>query len=375
MPFYCWTSKQHFIDQVVCVDDHAYMIIKISKNDIEKLVDQSVITLDQSEKIWQQLSSAKSTEAQFNLTHFLYFFGGVICILAMSWFASEGWEQFGGAGLAIISLIYMLAFTKTGNSLWQREEFKIPAGLTYTIAVCMVPLLIYGIQRWTGFWIVKDAGNVTYKDYHELIRGSWMLMSVGTVLIGSVYLKYRPFPFLTMPIAVALFYITMDIVPFIHGVEYHSDLSDLRSLYSMFFGLLMIVLAYFFDKKEKLDYSFWLYLFGAAAFWGGLTSMDSDKELGKFIYFLINVGLLLLSLFLYRRIFMIFGSFGVLFYIGHLANKVFKDSLMFPFALTLLGLAVIFLGIKYQKNKERIDAKFSELLPTFLKSYRPQERK
>lgn len=240
------------------------MIIKISKDDIEKLVHQDVITSDQSQKIWDNLTSAKHTEAQFNLTHFLYFFGGVICILAMSWFASEGWEQFGGAGLTIISLIYMIVFTMAGNTLWQREEFKIPGGLAYTIAVCMAPLLIYGIQRWAGFWVVKDNVAVTYRDYHELIRGSWILMSIGTILIGSVFLKFRPFPFLTMPIAVAFFYITMDIVPFIHGVEKYSEFSDLRNLYSMIFGILIIVLAYFFDKKEKLDYSFWLYLFGAA---------------------------------------------------------------------------------------------------------------
>lgn len=149
------------------------MIIKISKDDIEKLVHQDVITSDQSQKIWDNLTSAKHTEAQFNLTHFLYFFGGVICILAMSWFASEGWEQFGGAGLTIILLIYMIVFTMAGNTLWQREEFKIPGGLTYTIAVCMAPLLIYGIQRWTGFWVVKDNVAVTYRDYHELIRGSF----------------------------------------------------------------------------------------------------------------------------------------------------------------------------------------------------------
>lgn len=351
------------------------MYIKISKNDLKKLVFLNVITSEQSEQIWSQLSDEKSLTAQFNLTHFLYFFGAMLCIFAMSWFASEGWEQFGGNGLTIISIIYMFIFTAIGNKLWVWEEFKIPAGLTYTIAVGMVPLLIYGIQRWTGFWVSMDSSDLTYRNYHELIRGGWILMSLGTILIGSTYLKFRPFPFLTMPIAVAIFYIGMDIVPFVHGVSEHSELMELRKLYSMLFGLVMIVLAYSLDKTEKLDFSFWLYLFGVISFWGGLSSMESDKELGKFIYFLINVGLLFFALYLYRRVFMVFGCIGVLMYVGHLVDKVFKDSLMFPVVLVLIGLGVIFLGIKYQKNKDQIDVKFTKWVPSFMKKYRPVERK
>ena len=351
------------------------MYIKISKEDLNKLALSNVITNEQSEKIWLKLSEERSLTAQFNLTHFLYFFGAMLCIFAMSWFASEGWEQYGGSGLTIISLVYMFIFTLIGNKLWVREEFKIPSGLMYTIAVCLAPLLIYGLQRWAGFWAIKEPGRQTYKNYHELIRGSWIIMSLGTILIGSIYLKLKPFPFLTMPIAVALYYIGMDIVPFVRGVTAYEDFSDLRNLYSMFFGLLMIGLAYLFDKSEKLDFSFWLYLFGVISFWGGLSSMDSDKELGKFIYFLINIGLLFLSLYLYRRVFMVFGCVGVLIYIGHLVNKVFKDSLLFPVVLVAIGLGVIFLGIKYQKNKDKIDVWFTNWVPTFMKRYRPVERK
>jgi len=32
-------------------------------------------------------------------------------------------------------------------------------------------------------------------------------------------------------------------------------------------------------------------------------------------------------------------------YLGYLAGRVFKDSLLFPFALSLIGLAIIALGV------------------------------
>jgi hypothetical protein len=33
----------------------------------------------------------------------------------------------------------------------------------------------------------------------------------------------------------------------------------------------------------------------------------------------------------------VFGAFGITLYLGHLADVVFKDSLFFPFALSLIG--------------------------------------
>jgi hypothetical protein len=109
-------------------------------------------------------------------------------------------------------------------------------------------------------------------------------------------------------------------------------------------------------KGGALDFCFWGYLFGLMAFWGGLSSLDSDNELGKFIYCLINIGLIFLSLILRRRTFIVFGAAGFFGYLGHLAYTVFKDSILFPFALTLLGIGIIYLGVQYQRRGKKIGA-------------------
>lgn len=49
------------------------------------------------------------------------------------------------------------------------------------------------------------------------------------------------------------------------------------------------------------------------------------------------------------HIFYYVGCIGVAMYLGHHAYDLFKDSLLFPFVLTFIGLAVIGLGIKWQK--------------------------
>ena len=131
----------------------------------------------------------------------------------------------------------------------------------------------------------------------------------------------------------------------------------------------MLLVAYRLDRRTREDYSFWLYLFGVAAFWFGLTLMDSGNPWDKFVYCLINIGLLAVSTFLDRRVFAVFGSLGVSLYLGYLAFSLFKDSLLLPVALTAIGLAVIAAAIVYQKNRAKVDALVIGILPPGLRRF------
>ena len=86
------------------------------------------------------------------------------------------------------------------------------------------------------------------------------------------------------------------------------------------------------------------------------------------------LALIAISLFINRRVFIIFGSLGFFGYLGHLAHDLFKDSMLFPLALSLVGIAVIFLGVKYQRHKDAIHARASALIPPNLKWLVPEER-
>jgi len=134
---------------------------------------------------------------------------------------------------------------------------------------------------------------------------------------------------------------------------------------SVMFGLAMLLASYLVDLRGKVgeDFAFWGYLFGLMAFWGGLSIMDSGSELSKFAYASINLALIGLSVLLRQRSFIVFGSMGVMGYIGHLAYRVFENSLMFPFVLTLIGLLVIYLGVLYQRHHAAIETWVRDNLP------------
>ena len=56
-------------------------------------------------------------------------------------------EAFGGGGIFFISFAYWAIFTAVGNYFWNQPEFQLVGGLLHTIAVCMTPLGVYGLQK------------------------------------------------------------------------------------------------------------------------------------------------------------------------------------------------------------------------------------
>lgn len=346
------------------------MKITLSRDDFHWAAGQGMITTEQAEELWNGLLSRRSAKGAFDLAHLAYYFGAFIVISAMGWFMTLGWERFGGLGIFLISTVYAICFIVAGRTLWFKQNLRVPGGLLFTLAVWMTPLAIYGIERMLGFWPLSDPGR--FRDFHEWIRGSWILMELGTVLAGLVALRLVQFPFLTFPIAFALWYMSMDLTPIIAHTSYFTW--EQRLWVSAIFGAVILICAYVVDRRSDEDYAFWLYLFGLLAFWGGLSLMESGSQLKKFLYCLINVGLMLLSVLLGRKVFMVFGALGVFGYLGYLSWDVFQNSLMFPFVLTIIGLALIYLGIKYQKNQQRIARFLVGMVPPAWRKLLPSER-
>jgi len=197
-------------------------------------------------------------------------------------------------------------------------------------------------------------------------------MEIGTILAGLLALRYISFAFLSAPIAFSLWYMSMDLTPLLIG---RTDFTYEERLWvSLLFGLLMLAASYLIDHRTREDFASWGYLFGMLAFWGGMSLMESQSEFTKFLYCLINVGLILISVFLDRRVFIVFGALGVNGYLGYLAYRVFEDSVLFPFALSFLGILVIYMGLQYQRNRDQIEAFVLNLFPASLHEMRPMNR-
>lgn len=313
----------------------------------------------------------KPAKSSFTVENVIYFFGALIIIAAMTFFIGVTFEKLGGPGIALVSAIYIAAFVIAGRTLYFDHGHETPGGLLVTIAVCIVPLFIYGLEVMFNFWPESNAPG-SYHQYHVWVKSSWIFMEIGTIAAGALALKYFKVPFLTMPIAVSAWYLSMDLTPLLFGSDYFAW--EERLLVSCLSGIIMIFIAYYYDRRTEKDYSFWLYMFGVIAFWGSLSFMrGSGGELGKFLYCLINIAMIFISVMIQRKVFIVFGGLGVFGYLGYLSSHVFRDFIGFTFALTILGLAIIGAGLFYSRNREYFES-IPERIPDHLKRYLPQYR-
>ena len=106
-------------------------------------------------------------------------------------------------------------------------------------------------------------------------------------------------------------------------------------------------------------------------FWGGLSLHASDNNLAKAIYCLINVALIFFGVFLGRRVYAVFGTIGIMLYLGDLSWRVFDNVLLFSFALSAIGAAVIGLGLWVHRNEPKFAAWMAANLPPGLSALRP----
>lgn len=333
--------------------------MKLNRSLLEEAVAEGLISGQQAAQLWNFLHTRTADTPGFRTTHILYYLGGLIAIGAMTLFMTLGWERFGGWGLFFIALFY------AGTGLWltehllYRRHLPIPAGIVAAFVVALTPLAVYGLQVGLDLW----AEGRVYRDLHVYVDWRWLFMECATLIVGVILLWRYRLPFLVMPVAFTLWYLSMDLTPWLFQ---DLDLSwELRRFVSLWVGLLMLLLAFWVELRSRSgkDYAFWLYLFGVLAFWGGLSLMSSDSEFGKFLYLCVNLLLITVGAVLSRRVFAVFGGLGAAGYLGYLSYDVFKDSLLFPFALTAIGLGVVWLGILWHRHEPAINARLTGWLP------------
>jgi hypothetical protein len=333
--------------------------VEIKRDQLADAAAAGVITPQQADSLWQFLSEARAHTPGFRPAHILYYVGGLLAISAVSLFVTLAWETWAGWPMLALAAAFALLGIGLTHYFLYRKQLPIPAGIMITFTVALTPLAVYSLQSAIGLW----SGEHRSSDFHRYIDWRWILMELATLAAAAVaFYRYR-MPFLLFPTALVLWYLQMDLVPFVFQDLDH-DLA-LRKLTSVVFGLLMILFAFWVDVRSgrRKNYAFWLYLFGVITFWGGLSLMRSDSELGKFLYFLTNIGLLVVGTVLSRRVFAVFAALGMLGYLGHLAEKVFADSLLFPVAVAALGIGIIFLGVQWQRHETRLSGRILRILP------------
>jgi len=339
--------------------------VTVGRDDLQAAADEGLISEKQADQLWNKLLTRQANKPGFDIANLAWYTGAVVVMIAMGWFLVNVWDLFSGGAILATSALYALFFLVGARHLWSKEDLKVPGGLLATLAVAMTPTAIYGLQRLLGMW---DGPSASFS--YEVTRR--LMLEGGTVAAGLVALRFFRFPFITAPVSVGTMLVAMETLSLVAG---HSFGWEQYRTAMLVFGLAMTVGSYLVDLRSRQgDFAFWGYLVGVCAFWTSLSLLDPSGEFGKFLYFLVNAGMMVLSVLLRRKVFLAFGAAGSVYYLGHLAFDIFENSMLFPIALSVIGIGIIFLGIMYHRNRARIESALLGLVPESLKDWLPPAR-
>lgn len=156
---------------------------------------------------------------KFDAAHLLWYAGALIVIGAMGLFSTLAFSQMGGWALCATAVVYATLFTLAGHYLWHGKNLRTPGGLLVAIAVTMAPLAVFGIQDASGWWSHFGKPGST-RDFYVWIKGGWLFMELAAIGVGILALRFYRFPFIVSIIAVALWFMSMDLAPWIFDRPY-----------------------------------------------------------------------------------------------------------------------------------------------------------
>lgn len=331
--------------------------MKIRKEHLDQAEHNGALPPGGATALWEDLSQQLAEEPSFKFQHLLYYIGAMLMLLPLSLFVTPGILSLGNVGLVILALgigggTFLLAEKLLGMGR------RIAAGTFSVASLAMVPLGAYSLLALLGVDLTAQ-GSETYEGFHDFISGKFVIIELITLAASAFYLYRQRLPFLMLPVTVIVWYLGMDLARLLIGTDY----SVIRG-WSIGYGLFMLALAYAVDRRTRhtvSDYSFWLWVFGTLSFWTALSTMNSGSEAGKVGYAVINLGMIIASALVNRRVLVVFGAFGLLGYLGHLCYDVFKDSLLFPLVALLAGGLVVWLAIRWPRIEKSIVDKLKKL--------------
>ena len=188
----------------------------------------------------------------------------------------------------------------------------------------MVPFTVYCIERALNWWPKEDPG--LFQTFQIYVRGGWVVIEISTILTGLVYLSIVKFPFLLFPVSWMLWFLSMDLAPFLpEWYRGWRGMLEARRQLSVVFGLAMIIAGRFLEIKlgADPDFGFWLYLFGLLTFWFAVTFDFPEYDLHGSLYLLLNIAFCLVGSHLDRNTFHVFSMMGISIYtVGIFMNHI-----------------------------------------------------
>lgn len=337
-------------------------------------VEKEIINKQQKEELINIYNRNHNKEQSVStVVKVLYYIGGLLMLIAMIALMSHTVQNTTYALILGLGSIYAGVFFFVGEYLWKKNE-KFPAGILYFLFITAFAFIVMDIEKMTGFF-PHFSDMDKFSNYWDMCRFPIMVLSILTIIANSILQKYRPLSLLAVPTIFCSYSIFMVIIGWIYGCEYVTG--KIRDNSNLIFSIGLIIVGFIKDRFTKVDYSKWMYFFGSIMFFFSVFFILNciklwETELICFVLSFLYIGI---GLIIQRKAFSIIGIFGVIEYFLYLEFKHIEHSTTLLSSIVILtGLIVLYIGVLYSKNIDKIVNFVESILPPKIKTYLPRNR-
>lgn len=300
----------------------------------EKTVTREEVTMAFDDGAGISIPDSKGlSDKHINFSQVLYYIGGFIVFLGIAVLIGENWDSLGKFTRILSTLGSGIAAYALGAFLFRNEKSKQISVAFHLIAALVLPIGIFVVFDSAGYDVATSGMNslisaillVAYAGSYlifkrnmfvafSIIFGTWFFYSIAFYMLAAMPDQEKLFGYLTLAVGASYLFLG-------HYLSKYQERKGNSG--SLFFIGSMFVL-------------------GAAL---GLQGWSPEQSVfWEIAYPAVVFGIIYLGIFFKRKSLLILSSLFLMFYILKLTGEYFADSLGWPLALVISGLALIFVG-------------------------------
>jgi hypothetical protein len=307
-------------------------IIRIGTDDLSRELLALGLDQDSVHLAVQRLSEVPESEPVRSSKRLMYL-GGCISLFAVTLGVGEGWRRY-GAGVSLFVLASALL----------KGGWEVPSGLAATVAIGLVPLLVFATTQATSIEATHDFGE--YRDFYFWVSSQWAWMEIATLGVTMIAMTRFRLPILVLPAMVCAWFFSMDAT----GLLFQNpSLNNYLMMFSVV-ATAMFGLAFALDYRGHRFHATWLHL-GALLTVAGVGCASGDLlwwALGGLAIAGLGVGVLT-----NRIVYFVFGGLWAYSTGTHLAIETFGGGVAFPVMLLVAGGALVVLAMRWSNRESR----------------------
>jgi hypothetical protein len=336
--------------------------IDITPREFERRLAAHGHARDEIERLWNELAAEPGAERKLAFGPVIAVYVGVLLVVAASAaLIAIYWEMLDPWGVLVLGAAY-LAGSLAASELFRRRGFAQPAELFEAISVGFVPVIAYAVERIAGLW-PSGAHDLGY--LHQGITG----MVIAALAFGTLLFALRPAPLVLVPLGLGTALLALDAAELAFGND-----SGARQHFAFVLpvGLAWIAAGLWLDVARRRSYATWAYWIGLTAAGISLIVLVPKTVAGFAVIGALGALAMFFSAFVRHWSFTLIGGFGVLVAVSGGMQRL---GGLAPLGAAVLGLALIFVGLRWSRWREPIREAALSRLPararTFLSRLAP----